>query len=238
MSNHYLGSYVFKHSFIHSLDARIKIFYVTVLSTLLFSVRKVPDALIFTIVIAFILAMAKMDINYILKNLRRFLSVFILIILMYVIFSNDKIIEGVFVLWRFLWLILISLVLTYSTSPSDLTHAIEKISKPLKVFGVKPGNIALMITIAIRFIPVMFLRLERCREAMLARLADFRKLKTTKILVISLLEHMFASASTLSDAMSARLYNEDAQSTGIMRLQRNDYISLIVFSVFVLYFLV
>ncbi len=222
----------------HSLDARIKIFYVVAMSTLIFSVRKFPDALIFTAVIVFILAISKIGLNYLLENLRTFFSVFLFIILMYIIFSNDKIIEGLLVLWRFLWLILISLVLTYSTSPSDLTHAIERISKPLKIFGIKPRNIALMITIAIRFIPVMFLRLERCREAMLARLADFKKLKTIKILVITLLEHMFASASTLSDAMTARLYNEDAQSTGIMRLQRNDYISLIVFSVFVLYFLV
>lgn len=238
MSNLYLGSFVFKHSFIHSLDARVKIFYVAALSALIFSVRKFPDALIFTAAIVFILAITKIRLNYLLENLRRFFPVFLFISLMYIIFSNNKIIEGVFVLWRFLLLILISLVLTYSTSPSDLTHAIERISEPLKIFGIKPRNIALMITISMRFIPVMFLRFERCREAMLARLADFRKLKTIKILVISLLEHMFVSASNLSDAMSARLYNEDAQSTGIMRLQRNDYISLIVFSVFVLYFLV
>lgn len=238
MSNLYLGSFVFKPSFVHSLDARIKIFYVVAISTLIFSVKKFPDVLIFTAVIMFIIAIAKMEPNYLLENLKKFFPVFLFIILMYVIFSNDKIIEGIFVLWRFLWLILISLVLAYSTSPSDLTHAIEKISKPLKVFGVKPRNIALMITIAIRFIPVMFLRFERCREAMLARLADFRKLKIIKILIISLLEHMFASASNLSDAMTARLYNEGAQSTVIMRLGRNDYISLIAFSVFVLWFLV
>jgi energy-coupling factor transporter transmembrane protein EcfT len=238
MSNLYFGSFVFKNSFIHRLDARIKIFYVFALSTLIFSVKKFPDVLIFTAVIVFILAVAKMDANYLVKNLRKFLSVFLLIFFMYVIFSNDKIIEGVFVLWRFLWLILISLVLTYSTSLSDLTLAIEKISQPLKIFGIKPRNIALMVTVAIRFIPVMFLRLERCKEAMLARLADFKKLKTIKILVITLLEHMFAQASTLSDAMTARLYNEDAESSGIMRLGRNDYISLMVFSTFLLWFLV
>ncbi len=238
MSNLYFGSYIHKHSFIHSLDARIKIFYVFTLSTLIFSVKKFPDVLIFTAVIILLIAIAKMEANYLVENLRKFLSVFLFIFLMYIIFSNDKIIEGVFVLWRFLMLILISLILTYSTSLSDLTLAIEKISKPLKIFAVKPRNIALMITIAMRFIPVMFLRFKRCKEAMLARLADFRKLKTIKILVISLLEQMFISASNLSDAMSARLYNEDAQSTRVMRLKRNDYISLIAFSMFVLWFLV
>lgn len=238
MSNLYFGSFVFKHSFVHRLDARIKILYVFILSNLILSIKKFPDSLIFTAVIIFILVLSKIQAKYLVENLRRFLSVFLFIFLMYIIFSNDKIIEGVFVLWRFLMLILISLVLTYSTSVSDLTLAIEKISQPLRVFGVKPRNIALMISIAMRFIPAMFLRLERCREAMLTRLADFKKLKTIKILVISLLEHMFASASNLSDAMSSRLYNEDARSARIMRLTRNDYISLIAFSMFVFWFLV
>lgn len=238
MSNLYFGSFVDKNSFIHHLDARIKIFYIIALSSLIFSVKNFPGALIFTAVIIFIAAAAKMNVSYLAGNLRRFLYIFLFIFLMYVIFSNDKIIEGLYVLWRYLMLIIISLVLTYSTSLSDLTLAIEKISKPLKIFGIKPRNIALMISISIRFIPVMFLRFEKTREAMLARLSDFKKLKTIKILVISLLEHMFVSASGLSDAMSARLYNEDAGSTRTIRLRRNDYISLIAFSLFVLFFLV
>lgn len=236
MYNLYLGSFVSKNSFIHSLDARIKILHVVTFNTLLFSVKKFPDMLIFSFVVLFIITIAKMDARYIEKNLRKFISVFLFIFLMYVIFSSDKIIEGMFVLWRFLMLILISLVLTYSTSLSDLTLAIEKLSKPLKIFGIKPRNISLMISIAIRFIPVMLLRLERCKEAMLARLADFRKLKTIKILVISLLEHMFVSAASLSDAMSARLYNENTQSSRIMRLSRNDYISLLALFLLVIMF--
>lgn len=238
MSNLYLGNFVNKNSFIHSLDARIKIFYVCFLSTLIFSVKKFPETLIFTFVILFIISLTKMEARYIMSNLKRFFSIFLFLFLMYIIFSSDKIIEGVIVMWQFLMLILISLVLTYSTSLSNLTLAIERLSTPLKIFGIKPRNIALMISIAIRFIPVMFLRLEKCKEAMLARLADFRKLKTIKILVISLFEHMFESASNLNDAMSARLYNEDARSTRIMQFKRNDYISLIGFSAFILWFLV
>lgn len=238
MSNFNLGSYVFKNSFIHHLDARLKMLYVFALSTSIFSVGELPDVLIFTAVIAFILALSRMNLEYLVENLKRFFSVFLFLFLMYAIFSNDKIIEGLLVLWRFLMLILISLVLTYSTSPSNLTLAIEKISQPLRVFGIKPRNIALMVSVAMRFIPVMFLRFESRRDAMLTRLADLKKLKNIKILVISSLEKMFICASNLSDAMSARLYNEDSKSTKIMRLTRNDYISFIAFSMFVLWFLV
>jgi energy-coupling factor transport system permease protein len=175
-----------------------------------------------------------MEVRYILQNLKRFSSIFLFILLMYIIFSNNKIFEGVVVLWRFLMLILLSLILTYTTSLSDLTLAIEKLSKPLKIFGIKPQNIAIMLSIAIRFIPVMFVRFEHIREGMLARLADFRKLKVIKILVLSLLERMFASASTLSDAMTARLYNENIESNKIMVLGKNDYISLVIFFLFVI----
>ncbi|MBU3979408.1 hypothetical protein KKE68_06975, partial [Patescibacteria group bacterium] len=105
MSNLYLGSFVDKHSFIHSLDARIKIFYVVILSTLIFSVKKFPDTLIFTFVILFIISIAKMNTNYIVNNLRRFFSIFLFLFLMYIIFSSNKIFEGIIVMWQFLMLI-------------------------------------------------------------------------------------------------------------------------------------
>ena len=87
--------------------------------------------------------------------------------------------------------------------------AIEKLLKPLSIVGIKPRNAALMVSITIRFVPVMFINLERLKEAMLARLANFRKLSRIKLLVLALLERMFKSASNVSDAMQSRLYNED-----------------------------
>ncbi len=202
------------------------------LSCLLVTINKFPDILIFSSVMVFIIFIAKLEVRYIFINLRKFYYVFLFLALMYIVFANDKIIVGLIVLWRFLMLILLSLTLTYTTPISDLTLAIEKISMPLKTFGIKPRNIAVMLSIAIRFIPVMFLRFEKLREGMLSRLADFRKLKIIKILLISLLEKLFVSASNLSDAMNARLYNEDAESSKIMRIYRNDYVSLILFFIF------
>lgn len=237
MPNLYFGSFVNKNSFIHRLDARIKIFYIVILSTLLFSVRKLSDVLVFSFLILSLIFFAKIERSYIIKNVKKFFYIFLFIFSMYILFSNDKITEGMVVLWRFLMLILISLVLNYTTSISGLTLAIEKLSGPLKIFGIKPRNIALMISVAVRFIPLILLRLERSREAMLARLADFKKLKNLKILVISLLENMFISASNLSDAMSARLYNENASSTKIMRFARVDYISILALFLFALWFL-
>jgi energy-coupling factor transport system permease protein len=237
MSDIYFGSFVNKKSFVHSLDARVKFFYVVVLSILTFYLRNPVELLLFSLLIFIALTFSKATVRDVFLSLRRFLLIFLFIFLMYVIFSSSKIEEGIIVLWRFLLLILISFVLTYTTPLSTLTSAIEKLSKPFKVFGVKPRNIAVMISIAIRFIPVMFVCFERLKEAMLARLADFRRLSSIKIMIIALLENMFASASTLSDAMMARLYNENAESSRVMVLKKNDYISLVLFFLFLFIFI-
>ena len=153
---------------------------------------------------------------------------------MYLLFSRNQLLLGTIYLWRFLMLIIISLLLTYTTTVSDLITAIEKLSKPLKIFNIKPRNIAVMISVAIRFIPVMFISLEKTREAMLSRLVNFRKIKYLKLLVLLLLEKMLKSASNLSDALHSRLYNENAKSSKIMKLEKNDYISIVVIIIFVL----
>ena len=63
---------------------------------------------------------------------------------------------------------------------------------------------------------------------MLARLADFRKLRNIKLLMLALLERMFKSASNLSDALQSRLYNENVESQKVLRLKLYDYLSLAI----------
>lgn len=232
MSDFYFGNYILKRSFIHSLDARLKIIYLALLSILVFSVKRVPDILIFSASAIFIIYLADMDLKFILRNLKKVYFIILLIFVLYLLTSNNKIYEGLIVIWRFLVLILLSLVLTYTTPLSELTLAIEKLAAPLRIFRIKPRNIAIMISISIRFIPVMLLRFERLRDAMLARLSDFKKPKNIKIFIITLLDKVFLSANNISDAMTARLYNENAQSSKIMSFGKNDYISGAVFSAF------
>ena len=107
-------------------------------------------------------------------------------------------------------------------------------SKPLKVFGIKPRNIATMISIAVRFIPVMFINFEKTREAMLSRLADFRKMKNIKLVVILMLHKMLKSASSLSDAMYSRLYNGDVESNKNLVFEKYDYVSIIFVIILIL----
>ena len=221
------GQYRSRNSVLHSIDARIKLIYVIVLGILSFAIKSKFEIVVFSLFMLCIVLLSKMSLNELIKNLRPFYFIFIFLLLMYVIFSRNQLILGLRYIWRFLMLIIISMLLTYTTTIHELIASIEKLSKPLKIFKIKPRNTAVMISVAVRFIPLMFIRFEKTREAMASRLADFSKIRHVKLLILNLLEKMFKSASSLSDAMHSRLYNEDAESRKIMKLGKNDYISVI-----------
>jgi len=228
------GQYRSKNSVIHSLDPRIKIIYVVILGILSFTIKSKFEIIVFSLFMLCIVLASKMDLNELIKNLRPFYFIFIFLFIMYLIFSRSQIILGLKYIWRFLMLIIISNLLTYTTTIQNLIAAIEKLSNPLKIFKIKPRNIAIMISVAVRFIPVMFVNFEKTREAMLSRLANFRKIKHIRLLVTLLLEKMFRSASNLSDAMYSRMYNENVESRKIMKLKSCDYLSILVVVLLVL----
>ncbi len=230
----YFGQYSHKDTIVHKIDPRLKLIYVFALSVFIFTLNKYLGILFFTLFVLLIAIASKISMKKLLQSLRPFYLMFVFLLVMYLIFSRNQLNQGIVVIWRFLMLLIMSYVLTYTTTTSDLVAAIEKLMKPLKIFNIKPRNIAVMISITIRFIPAMLLQFERLRESMLARLANFRNLRHIKLIMLSALEKMFKSASNLSDAMQSRLYNENAESHKIMRLSSNDYISLLIIAVFIL----
>ena len=222
------GQYIYKKSVVHSLDPRLKILYILALSILLFFINNTLKILFFSFFVLVILLLSKIGAKNLIKNLKSFLFIFIFLFIMYLIFSRDHLESGIIAIWRFLMLIILSLILTFTTTVSNLVAAIEKLIKPLKIFNVKLRNVAVMISITIRFVPVMFINLEKLKDAMIARLADFKKLRYIRLIVLALFERMLKSASNLSDAMQSRLYDEDMESSKILTLRKYDYISIIV----------
>lgn len=223
----YFGQYRYKDTILHSLDPRIKIIYVLVLSILAFLSKSTNDILTFSLFILICILLAEIDVKTIIKGLKSFYFIFIFLFLMYLIFSPGQLKHGLITIWRFLMFILISLTLTYTTPISSLVAALERLVKPLKIFGIKPRNIAIMTSIAIRFIPVMFVNFEKTKDAMSSRLADFKKMKHIRTLIILMLHKMLKSASNLSDAMYSRLYNEGIESKTLLKFQKYDYLSLV-----------
>ena len=229
-----LGQYTDKNSAVHGLDSRLKFVYIILLGILVFMIKNTEEIIIFSVFMIFLMLISKISLQNLQRNLRAFYSIFIFILMMYLIFSRNQLNQGFLAIWRFLMLILISMAFTFTTKISDIITAIEKLTKPLKFFGIKPRNIATMISIAIRFVPSMSTAMEKTREAMISRLADFRKPKHIKLFMIVMLEKMLKSASNLSDAMQARLYNENIENKRIMNLKTNDYLSIAVLAILIL----
>lgn len=230
----YFGQYRNRDTILHSIDPRIKIVYVFALSILAFLSNNIKEIAFFSLFILLCLLLAKIDAGTIIKGLRPFYFVLIFILIMYLLFSPNQLNRGIIAIWRFLMFILISMVLTFTTKISSLILALEKLSRPLKAFGIKPRNIATMVSIAIRFIPVMFVNFEKIREAMASRLADFKKMKHIKILIMQVLVKMISSASSLSDAMYSRLYDEDIENKRMLKLNRYDYTSMVVIATLIM----
>ena len=108
---------------------------------------------------------------------------------------------------------MVSAVLTYTTSPTDLTDGLERLMKPLTIFHVKVHEIAMMMTIALRFIPVLLEETDKIMNAQKARGADMESggiIKRVKALIpvlIPLFVSSFRRASDLAMAMECRCYN-------------------------------
>jgi energy-coupling factor transport system permease protein len=132
---------------------------------------------------------------------------------------------------RLVLLIIGSSILTLTTSPIQLTDAIEYLLKPLRRIGVPAHEIAMMMTIALRFIPTLFEEMNKIMKAQMARGADFdtgglvKKAKSLIPMLVPLFVSSFRRADELAIAMEARCYRGDVNRTRmkVMRLVRGDY---------------
>jgi len=138
-------------------------------------------------------------------------------------------------------LIVGSSVLTLTTSPTQLTDAIEFLMKPLKKIRVPSHEIAMMMTIALRYIPILIEEAEKIMKAQMARGADFdtggimKKAKSLIPLLVPLFISAWRRAEDLALAMEARCYRGDIGRTRMKRMElvKNDYAAMSVMAVFV-----
>jgi energy-coupling factor transport system permease protein len=141
---------------------------------------------------------------------------------------------------RLCLLIIGSSLLTLTTSPIQLTDALEYLMKPLKKIGVPSHEIAMMMTIALRFIPTLMEEMEKIMKAQTARGADFdtggiiKKAKGLIPLLVPLFISSFRRADDLAQAMEARCYRGDINRTRMneLKMKRPDYATALILSVF------
>jgi energy-coupling factor transport system permease protein len=201
-------------------------------------------------------AVSRVPIMFILRGLRG-----IIFILLFTTILNIFFTPGETVLFEFRWikitlegliiagkmslrlclLLIGSSLLTLTTSPIELTDALEYIMKPLKRIGIPAHEIAMMMTIALRFIPTLMEEMEKIMKAQTARGADFdtggviKKARSLIPLLVPLFISSFRRADELAMAMEARCYRGDVNRTrmNVLKLQRRDYRAGFILSVFV-----
>lgn len=151
-------------------------------------------------------------------------------------FTDDGLTRVGFIVLRLINLVLLSSILTFTTSPMDLKNGLESLMKPLKVIKVPTGEIAMMISLVLRFIPTLLEETNKIIKAQSSRGADFQeanfrqKMKQIISLLVPMFVISFKRADDLANAMESRGYviGEERTSIDVMKLEFRDYASLIL----------
>ena len=250
-----LGRYIPLDSIIHRIDPRAKIVAMFIALIAIF----LPAGFIgYGIISAFVLVavlLSKLKLNFIVKAMKpmMLMLVFLLVINIlvirtgYVLVSingfviySDAIMQTLYITIRLVLMIIITTLLTATTKPLDLTLGIEMLLSPLKRFGVPAHEIAMMISIALRFIPTLIEETQRIMKAQASRGVDLQegKLKEKIMAVLSLIVPLFVSAfqraEDLANAMESRGYAPGAKRTRYKVLKWNYRDSLLIVSTLLL----
>lgn len=246
-----IGQYFPGNSFLHKLDPRAKLI-ITFLALIEIFICKNFFALGLVIVFTiFSVLISKISLKVFFKGLK---AVYILVIFTAVlqIFYNengrtlfewwkikiteDGVFTAIFMAVRIVSLILISSLLTYTTSPTALTDGIERLLSPLKLIKVPVDTLAMMMTVALRFIPTLIEEVEKITNAQKARGADMetgglvKRAKALLPIFIPLFVNSFRRAYELAFAMECRCYSGNNKRTRMktMTLSIRDAVAFIV----------
>ena len=222
-----LGQYYPGRSAVHRLDARTKIIATLVYIAALFVIKNFWGFLIAAAALFAVIAVSRVPVKFIFRGLT---AVFLIIIFTFLInlfmvdgrvlwqwkflhITYEGLSRAFFMATRLVLLIIGSSKMTLTTKPMELTDGLEKLMKPLSKIGVPSHEIALMMTIALRFIPTLMDETDKIIKAQQARGADFESgnlLQRARALIpilIPLFISSFRIAQDLALAMEARCYH-------------------------------
>lgn len=235
-----IGQFFPGKSFIHNLDARIKIVLTLIFLVFTFICKNFYGLGLITAVGVVSYLLSKISPKVVLKSFKPLLPIILLttVLQLYYVKTGNVLIQwkfieitdkgifmAIFIAVRILVLLLVSSLLTYTTAPTDLTDGIEKLLSPLKVFNIEVQTFAMMMTIALRFIPTLIDEIDRIMSAQKARGADFesgnlvKRVKALFPIFIPLFISAFKRAIELADAMSCRCYTGGNTRTRLRKMQ-------------------
>ena len=233
-----LGQYIPGKSLIHRLDPRVKIALTFVFIVFLFVASNFQGLLLLIALMFGILLCSGVPLSQYFKSLKAILFIVLFTGVLNLFYGGGRVVwqwkfmqitdggisNAVFVSIRIVSLILYSSVLTFTTSPTDLTDALERVMKPLKVLHIKVHEIAMMMTIALRFVPTLLEETDKIMSAQKARGADMesggimQRIKALVPILIPLFVSSFRRAYDLAMAMECRCYHGGEGRTKMKQL--------------------
>lgn len=249
-----VGQYFPGRSLLHRLDPRTKVLAVLLMSVLIFLPRQVAGLTLVGLFTAALVALSQVPFLYILRGLRPL--VFLLLITLVfnafltpgeqlirlgtLVITREGLLLSALAAYRLVLLVICASLMTLTTSPVQLTDGLERLLRPLKSIGVPAHELALMMTIALRFIPTLAEEADRIIRAQTSRGGDFqsgnllRRAKGLIPVLVPLFVASFRRADDLATAMEARGYRGGEGRTRMRELafSRLDLVAWILLLVF------
>ncbi|MBQ2913908.1 MAG: energy-coupling factor transporter transmembrane protein EcfT [Clostridia bacterium] len=245
------GQYYPKNSFVHNMDARIKLVLCLLFMVGIFFVQSYVGFALVTVFLMVVILASKVPLKSILKSVKGIVVLLILTAMLNIFFTksgnvlvswwiftitDEGLIYASKMLLRLVYLVIGSSVLTLTTTPVDLTHAIERLLAPLKVIKFPVHDLALIMSLTLSFIPSLIDETDRIIRAQKARGADFdtgnlfQRAKAFVPILIPLLVGGFRRAEELANAMNSRCYEGATNRTQmrVMKLSWRDLVASLV----------
>ena len=245
-----LGQYYPADSVIHKLDPRVKLFATMIYIISLFCFKGIAALLVATVFLIVVIRVSKVPFHFMVKGLKT-IMVLMIITALFNLFLTPG--EPLVTFWifkitaegiksaalmtiRLIYLILGTSIMTLTTTPNQLTDGLEKALMPLSKIGIPVHAIAMMMSIALRFIPILIEETDKIMKAQMARGADFengnliQKVKNMIPLLVPLFVSAFRRADDLAMAMEARCYNGGEGRTKMkpLRYMKRDHLAYVI----------
>lgn len=242
-----IGQYYPADSVVHKLDPRVKLMAVILYVISLFTFRGIWGFVLVTLALAGMIKLSKVPFRFMVKGLKAIVIILLITALFNLFLTPGETLvtvweltitkEGfksaVFMAIRLIYLILGTSTLTLTTTPNQLTDGMEKALRPLNKIHVPVHEIAMMMSIALRFIPILIEETDKIMKAQIARGADFesgnlmKKAKAMVPLLVPLFISAFRRANDLALAMEARCYNGGAGRTKMkpLKYKKADFVA-------------
>ncbi len=249
-----IGQFFPGNSVIHKIDPRVKILLVITDVIALFLISNIFTLILFMLATLFLYKFSKISLRLILRSVKPLLFIVIFTSVINIFFTEGNVIfelgilkiskEGIclslMLILRILNMVMFSSLLTYTTSPIELTYALEKLMKPLEFLKVPVSDISMMMTISLRFVPTLIQETDKIILAQKSRGAKLdtgnivQKIKSFIPVIIPLFVSAFRAADDLAISMECRCYNSGKGKTSMrqLKIQKSDVLILCVSLIF------